>query len=177
MEDPGKQDPLMKKITQQNIKNAFSSESEDYMKYLIFAEKAKEEGFSNVARLLQTIAYAERVHARKYLLCLDGLSNTEENLKASLDNEKFQVEELYPSLFEVAGIQNEVEAQIGFHGSQETEQVHAKLLQKALDSVHQNKDVTIGDIHICKNCGYTLEGEPPTNCPICGMPRERFKEF
>lgn len=167
----------MKKITEQNLRNAFSSESQDYTRYLIYAEKAREEGFHNIARLFQTIAYAERVHARKYLLCIDELSGTEENLKRSLDSEKFQVQELYPSLFEVAGMQNEVEAQIGFHGSQETEQVHAALLRKALDSIQASKDVTIGEIHICRNCGFTLEGEPPTTCPICGMPKERFKDF
>ena len=167
----------MRKITEENLRNAFSSESRDYTRYLIYAEKARDEGFHNVARLFQTIAYAERVHARKYLLCLDELTDTVENLKKSLENEKYQVEELYPALFEVAGLQNEVEAQIGFHGAQETEQVHAALLRKALDSIQNSKDVVIGGIHICKNCGFTLEGEPPTNCPNCGMPRERFKEF
>jgi rubrerythrin len=33
------------------------------MKYLIFSDKAGNEGFTNIARLFTAIAFAERVHA------------------------------------------------------------------------------------------------------------------
>jgi rubrerythrin len=167
----------MKKIVEQSLKTAFASECQDNMRYLIFAEKAKEEGLHNLARLFQSIAYAERVHAKKYLQCLNEIGSSKDNLQTSFNNEKYQMDELYPSFFEVAGLQNEVEAQIGFHCSQEAEHIHTTIFQKATESIQGNKDVVLGAIHICRSCGYTLEGEPPANCPVCGIGRESFKEF
>ena len=167
----------MKKITESNLKFAFTSECNDYVRYLLYAEKAKEEGFQNLTRLFQSIAYAERVHAKKYLLSQGELGNSANNLENALNNEKFQVEEMYPAYFEVAGMQNEVESQISFHCSVEVEQIHATLFQKAKESISGNKDIILGEIHICTNCGFTLEGEPPASCPVCGIPKERFKTF
>ncbi|RLG49141.1 MAG: rubrerythrin family protein, partial [Thermoproteota archaeon] len=39
------------------------------------------------------------------------------------------------------------------------------------------KDIEIRKIYICPKCGYTVEGQPPERCPVCGLPREKFKEF
>jgi rubrerythrin len=167
----------MKKVTEQNLKTAFANESQDNMRYLLFAEKAKEEGLHNLARLFQSIAYAERIHAKKYLMALDEMRDSKNNLLCAISIENHQTEEIYPSFFEVAGLQNEVEAQIGFHGSQEAERIHHTILQKALETVSLDRDIVLGAIHICRTCGFTLEGEPPTNCPVCGIGRESFKEF
>jgi rubrerythrin len=32
-------------------------------------------------------------------------------------------------------------------------------------------------VYICQVCGYTVEGDAPDRCPICGAPKERFKKF
>jgi len=32
-------------------------------------------------------------------------------------------------------------------------------------------------VYICPDCGYTVEGEAPEFCPICGRKREEFKKF
>ncbi|MDN5345605.1 MAG: hypothetical protein PWQ73_102, partial [Petrotoga sp.] len=32
-------------------------------------------------------------------------------------------------------------------------------------------------IFICDVCGYTVEGEAPEKCPVCGAPRSKFVEF
>jgi rubrerythrin len=53
-------------MTRQFLVNAFSGESMAHMRYLIFAEIAEKEGFTNVARLFRAIAHAELVHARNH---------------------------------------------------------------------------------------------------------------
>ncbi|MCK5562975.1 rubrerythrin family protein, partial [Candidatus Bathyarchaeota archaeon] len=53
----------MRKMTEDNLKSAFAGESQAHMRYLIFANKAEQEGFPNVARLFRAIAYAEQLHA------------------------------------------------------------------------------------------------------------------
>ncbi|MEM2562069.1 MAG: ferritin family protein, partial [Candidatus Bathyarchaeia archaeon] len=49
----------MRKMTEENLKSAFAGESQAYMRYLIFSEKAEEEGFKNVGKIFRAIAYAE----------------------------------------------------------------------------------------------------------------------
>lgn len=167
----------MRKITKQKLEEALVQECLDHVKYLIYAEKAKEEGLANVARLFQTLAYAERIHAKRFLKSLGELGSTRENLARCFENEKYEAEEMYPALFELSGMMNEVEAQIGFHGAQQTESIHAGLLARAQESMDAKKDVIVAEVHICKSCGFTLEGSPPPSCPICGMPKSNFKEF
>ncbi|OYT52811.1 rubrerythrin, partial [Candidatus Bathyarchaeota archaeon ex4484_135] len=53
----------MGEMTRRFLKDAFAGESQAHMRYLIFADKAENEGFPNVARLFRAIAYAEFVHA------------------------------------------------------------------------------------------------------------------
>ena len=58
----------MRKMTERNLRDAFAGESQAHMRYLIFAEKAEQEGLLNVARLFRAIAHAEFVHAKKNTL-------------------------------------------------------------------------------------------------------------
>ena len=75
----------MKKMTEEFLKAAFSGESQAHMKYLIFAEKAEEEGLKNIARLFRAIAYAEYVHARNHLKELGMVGVTKDNLQAAIE--------------------------------------------------------------------------------------------
>lgn len=61
----------MRKMTKENLRNAFAGESQAHMRYLIFAEKAEEEGFKNLARLFRAIVYAEQVHATNHYNVLE----------------------------------------------------------------------------------------------------------
>jgi rubrerythrin len=49
--------------------------------------------------------------------------------------------------------------------------------EKALESVSSGKDVYLGPIQVCEVCGYTLEGEAPDMCPICGALNDNFTAF
>lgn len=167
----------MRKMTEANLRSAFAGESQAHMKYLIFAEKAEEEGYSNVARLFRAIAYAEQVHATNHFKALGDLGGSVENLGAAIDGETYEVEEMYPAFDAVANLQEEKEAQRSIHFALEAEKIHAAMYQQARQSVESGKDMEVGQIVICSVCGYTGEGEPPDRCPVCGAPAERFKKF
>ena len=52
----------MRIMTEQNLRDAFSGESQAHMKYQIYSKVAEKEGYPNVARLFyKAIAYAELV--------------------------------------------------------------------------------------------------------------------
>lgn len=167
----------MKKMTEANLKNAFAGESQASMKYMTFARRAEEEGFHNIARLFRAIAYAEQVHATNHLQALRLISSTSDNLKNAIEGERYEVEEMYPSYNAVAKLQEERDAERTISWALQTEKIHLTIYQKALKAVEEKKDLETANIYICERCGYTIEGEPPERCPICGASREKFKEF
>jgi len=167
----------MRKITEQNLNNAFAGESMAHLRYLIFADYAEQEGYPNVARLFRAIAYAEQVHAQNHYRELGGIRSTKENLQTAIDGETFEVEEMYPAYNKVAELQGEQGAVRSTHYALEAEKIHAGMYQEAKQAVEGGKDIQLGKVYICSVCGYTVEGEAPERCPVCGATREKFKEF
>ena len=167
----------MKKMTEENLKNAFAGESQAHMKYMAFADKAEKENLLNVARLFRANSFAEQVHATNHLRTLSGIGNTSENIKEAIEGETFEVEEMYPAYVCVAQEQEEKGAETMTKWALEAEKVHAELYKKALDSVESGQDMEAQPIHVCQVCGFTVEGEAPDICPVCGSPKEKFTEF
>jgi rubrerythrin len=181
----------MRKMTEQNLINAFGGESQAHMRYLHFADQAEKEEFSNVTRLFRAIAYAEYIHAGDHyreLRHLDGgyvansmaafgPGDTKKNLGLAIAGETFEIEEMYPTYIDVAKFQGEKGAQRSFEWSYASEKLHKLLFEKALDSVNLGKDVELGPVQVCGVCGYTLEGEAPDRCPICNALKNKFTAF
>ena len=181
----------VKEITKANLGSAFAGESQAHMRYQKYAEIARDEGFSNMARLFEAIAWAERVHAGNHLHCMRdlrevvvtvagtpfGLGDTSTNLQFGIDGETFEITEMYPAYIEVAKSQGENEAIQSFNWAFQAEQIHAKMYQRAKSVVDSGIDIELGKVQICGRCGHTLEGDAPDKCPICGAPREICKEF
>ncbi|MCX8171759.1 MAG: rubrerythrin family protein, partial [Candidatus Bathyarchaeota archaeon] len=114
----------MRKMTEDNLKNAFAGESQAHMRYLIFAEKAEEEGFKNVARLFRAIAYAEMVHAANHYNVLGMIRGTAENLQEAINGETYEVNEMYPAYNAVAKLQDEKGAQRTTDWALQAEKIH-----------------------------------------------------
>ncbi len=167
----------MRKMTKANLEAAFAGESQAHMKYLIFADEALKEGFSQVARLFRAIAFAEQVHATNHLRALGAVGQSEANLQVAIDGETFEVDEMYPAYKAVAELQEEKSAVRSTHYALEAEKVHAGMYQRAKQAVEAGNDAKVGDIYVCEVCGYTVEGEVPARCPICGAPKEKFRKF
>ncbi|MEM2529583.1 MAG: rubrerythrin family protein [Candidatus Bathyarchaeia archaeon] len=167
----------MRRMTEENLKSAFSGESQAHMRYLIFAKRAEEEGFPNVARLFRAIAYAEQIHATNHYDALGMIRGSFENLQAAIDGEDYEVNEMYPAFDAVAKLQGEGVAQRAFEWALQAEKIHAGMYQRARQSVGEGRDMRLGPVYICEKCGYTIEGEAPSRCPLCGAPSEKFKKF
>jgi rubrerythrin len=167
----------MKKMTEENLKNALAGESQAHIKYLAFADKAVKENFPNVARLFRANAYAEQVHATNHFRTLGGIGKTLENLETAFSGETFEIAEMYPAHIQVAVEQNEKGAETTNRWALAAEKVHAGLYEKAKKAVEKGKDVDPKPIHVCQVCGFTVEGEAPDKCPVCGSPKEKFTRF
>ena len=100
-----------------------------------------------------------------------------ENLQDAIEGETFEVEEMYPDYIRVAEDEQEKHAETTTRWALAAEKVHAELYKKAKESVAKGQDVDIKQIHVCQVCGFTVEGEAPDKCPVCGSPKEKFKRF
>ncbi|MFW6160342.1 MAG: rubrerythrin family protein, partial [Acidobacteriota bacterium] len=100
-----------------------------------------------------------------------------ENLEIAIEGEGFEVNEMYPVYIEVARKQGEKGAETATSWALAAEKVHEKLYKKAKETAAQGKDADITVLNVCSVCGFTVEGEAPAKCPVCGSPREKFKEF
>jgi rubrerythrin len=167
----------VKKMTEANLKNAFAGESQANTKYNIFSEKAKKEGYPNVARLFAATSFSEQVHASNHNRILSGVKPTSENLQAGIEGESFEIDEMYPAYKAVAAAQGEKQAEKYVDWALASEKVHVCLYQKAKQAVDNKKDADFGPLNVCTVCGYTVDGEAPDKCPICNSPKDKFKAF
>ena len=177
--------------TEQNLKNAFSCESQANMIYVLSGTIANEKGLDNVARLFEAIAYAEQVHSSHYFENLNylkevsityglagfGPGDSSKNLDIAIEGETFLLTEVFPAYIEKANQENLDKAERYFYWSVETGKSHVDLFKEAKRAVDIGNDLEIDKIYICSRCGYAGEGEAPNACPICGALKEEFKIF
>ncbi len=164
----------MKEKTLENLKAAFAGESQANRRYLAFATKADEEGFSQAAKLFRAAAESETVHALKHLAAMGTVGQTSENLGAAINGETFEFQELYPDMIKTAKEDDEKAAWISFMNANTVEQEHAALFKELLGNLEGAKPVTY---YVCQNCGHVHINEMPDKCPVCGWSHKFFTKI
>ena len=160
--------------TDQNLKDAFAGESQANRRYLAFAQKAEEEGYTQAAKLFRAAAEAETVHALNHVRAAGEIKSTLDNLNAAIGGETFEFMKMYPEFLATAKKEGNKQASWSFDVANKVEQVHAKLYQKAIDALKNKKDMPKVEYYVCSVCGNTVEGEPPEKCPVCGNPKSKY---
>jgi rubrerythrin len=111
---------IVKSMTENALLSAFAGESMAHMRYLVFADIAEKEGYSNVPRLFRAVAYAEQVHATNHYNVLRvfnedakissgapiGPGDTSKNLDLAYRGEVYEIEEVHPVYLEIAKYQD-----------------------------------------------------------------------
>lgn len=162
--------------TQDNLKEAFAGESQANRKYLAFAQKADSDGFPMVAKLFRAAAEAETVHAHAHLRVLNGVKSTPENLQEAIDGEGFEFQKMYPQFLADAQSEDQKGAEVSFRNALAVEEIHHGLYSKASEAVKTGTDLSAAAVFVCSVCGNTVLGEAPDQCPVCGVPKDRFSE-
>ncbi len=157
--------------TEQNLSEAFAGESQANRKYLAFAKQAEQEGYKQVAKLFRAAAEAETVHAHSHLRTLKGVKSTVDNLQEAIAGETHEFKNMYPAMIEAAKAEDEKAAVRSFTFANEVEKVHAALYEKALSGLEKLEET---DYYVCSVCGYTVEGAPPDDCPVCQAKSKAF---
>ena len=161
--------------TQENLQAAFAGESQANRRYLFFAEQAEKEGHPQIARMFRAIAEAETVHARNHLGVLGGIGSTKENLEEAIKGEHYEFMQMYPEFINQAKTEGDSGAGAVLDYANKVEKIHHGLYEKAHQSLEGGTPLEDKPYFVCQVCGYTVAGQAPEKCPICGAPHSKFK--
>lgn len=172
--------------TLDNLQAAFHGETNANARYLVFAQKADQEGYGEVASLLRAAAKAEEIHAQNHAAVIrqmDGvpvaqieptvLKTTRENLKVAIQGETYERDIMYPEFIEAAKQQKASAALRSFTFALKVEAVHAVLFQDALDNLEKLRGPRHA-YYVCPDCGNTLAELAIVRCLVCGHLKTGF---
>lgn len=165
--------------TENNLRAAFSGESQARNKYTYFASKARKDGYVQIAEIFEETAENEKEHAKIwYKLLNGGINDTKENLKNAASGENFEFTDMYATFAREARMEGFDEIAELFEGVAKIEEEHEKRFLKLLDNI-EKKVVFSKDeetIWQCSNCGHICIGkEAPEICPVCAQPQSYFR--
>jgi rubrerythrin len=130
--------------TEQNLKDAFSGESQANRRYLYFAAKADVEGYNDVAAVFRSTGEGETGHAHGHLEYLEEtgdpatglpIGGTSDNLKAAIEGETHEYTDMYPGMAKKAREEGFDEIGDWFETLAKAERSHANRFQQALDNL------------------------------------------
>ena len=166
--------------TEKNLQAAFAGESQARNKYTFFAEKARKEGYEQIADIFEETARNEKAHAELWFKFLNGgdIGTTAENLKAAAGGENYEWTDMYADFAKTAKEEGFARIAKLFEMVGAIEKQHEARYLKLLDNV--NKELVFskdGDtIWQCQVCGHIVVGKKaPGACPVCGAPQSFFE--
>ena len=130
--------------TEENLKAAFSGESQANRRYLYFANKADVEGQNDVAALFRSTAEGETGHAHGHLEWLEQVGDpatglpiggTRDNLKAAVAGETHEYTDMYPGMAKTARQEGFDEIADWFETLAKAERSHANRYTRALNEL------------------------------------------
>ena len=164
--------------TEQNLRAAFSGESEARNKYTYFASAAKKAGYEQIADFFLKTAENEKEHAKLWFKALNGIGNTEQNLQAAADGENWEWTDMYAKFAKEAEEEGFYELAKQFRGVAAIEKSHEERYLALLNNLKIGtvfeKDTE--QVWECRNCGQMHTGATaPEICPVCNHPQAYFE--
>ncbi|MCR5741272.1 MAG: rubrerythrin family protein [Gammaproteobacteria bacterium] len=164
--------------TEKNLMTAFAGESQARNKYTYFAQKAREEGYEQIAALFEETALNEMNHAKLWFEALGGICSTEENLKAAAAGENYEYTDMYKEFAETAQAEGFNRLAYLFKAVGEIERHHEERYLKLLENVEFKKVFEKSEEKMwkCRVCGHLVLGKKaPLKCPVCGANQSFFE--
>lgn len=164
--------------TEQNLRTAFSGESEARNKYTYFASVAKKQGYEQIAGLFLKTAENEKEHAKLWFKELNGLGDTAENLLSAAEGENFEWTDMYAGFAKTAEEEGFPELAAKFRLVADIEKHHEERYRALLKNVQTAKVFEKSEVKIweCRNCGHIVVGtSAPEVCPVCNHPQSYFE--
>ena len=122
--------------TEENLKIAFSGESQARNKYTYYASQARKEGYNKIAKIFEETAHNEMAHAKIWFRLLHGgMPSTKENLMDAINGENYEWEDMYDTFAKEADEEGLHEIAELFRGVGKIEKEHANRYKELLDKI------------------------------------------
>jgi rubrerythrin len=179
----------MREATAKCLRDGFCANSIAHTRYLLYAQKAKEESFPSIARLFRALALSRYTRAAEqyrltqeligtHTACSDTyftFNRTMDNLERARNAESHEANEVVPAYVAVAESQGEEAAAKSLKRSAAICRRRAALLDSVfLKTQHAAAEPVIGEVFVCKACGMVAENVPVEGCPVCGTDVDGF---
>lgn len=177
--------------TEHNLLASFAGESQARSRYTLFAEKALEEGYHQIANIFLETAEQELSHAKQFFSMLEGgvvtinagypagsVGTTLENLAAAAAGEREEWSDLYENFAKTAADEGFPQVAALFKMVAKVEVMHEQRYIKLME--HLKNGTTFASTEpvewMCLKCGYTLTSTTaPKRCPVCGADQGWFQ--
>ena len=164
--------------TEQNLRDAFSGESQARNKYTYYASVAKKNGYEQIAALFLKTAENEKEHAKLWFKALGELGDTPENLLHAAEGENYEWTDMYARMAREADEEGFHELAQQFRDVAAIEKHHEERYRKLLKNVETQEVFKKAGVQIweCRNCGHIVVGTAaPDICPVCKHPQSYFE--
>ena len=164
--------------TEQNLRTAFSGESEARNKYTFFASTAKKEGYEQIAALFQKTADNEKEHAKMWFKELQGIGSTADNLLSAAEGENYEWTDMYDSFAKTAEEEGFPELAQKFRLVGEIERHHEERYRALLRNVETAKALKRARSRSGSAATAATSSSaprPPTSAPPATTPRATSK--
>ncbi|MDE6946391.1 MAG: rubrerythrin family protein [Anaeroplasmataceae bacterium] len=164
--------------TEQNLRTAFSGESEARNKYTYFASVAKKEGYEQIAAIFLKTAENEKEHAKLWFKELKGIGNTLDNLESAARGENYEWTDMYAEFAKTAEEEGFHDLAKKFRLVAAIEKHHEERYRALIQNIEMAKVFEKSEVKVweCRNCGHIMVGtKAPEVCPTCNHPQSYFE--
>lgn len=166
--------------TYKNLRTAFTGEVQAHAKYLYFSDKAKKEGYEQIAEIFKYTAENELEHAKLWFKQLGLLQDTLKNLETAASGENFEWSKMYKEFAETAKEEGFIQIERLFRGVADIEKHHEERYNKLKSNI-ENQEVFSRleeEAWQCRNCGHIHYGnKAPEVCPVCAHLQSFFQIY
>lgn len=178
--------------TEHNLLASFAGESQARSRYTLFAEKAREEGYEQIAAIFMDTAEQELSHARMFFNLLEGgtveisagypagvVGDTKTNLAEAAAGEREEWSDLYANFSQTAMEEGFPDVAALFKMVAKVEIEHEKRYLRLLERLTEDQEFSSENEEQewqCMHCGYVHKGKnAPKKCPVCGKEQGYFE--
>jgi rubrerythrin len=157
--------------TEANLMAAFMGESQARNRYSYFADRARDEGFDEIAKFFEDTATNEKVHAKVWYKLINGgdMNDTKQNLRDAIAGENEEHTKMYPSFAATAMEEGFLDIAKLFAEIARIEKKHEEQCKSILEGL---ENITGMNFHApdmtCLECGHDFNVERDyERCPVC----------
>ncbi|MFA9422759.1 MAG: rubrerythrin family protein [Sedimentibacter sp.] len=162
--------------TYENLQKSFEREMQESSKYLIYGEKARQDGYEQIGNVFEDTARTDRAHGEIWFKLLNNgqMPSTLENLEESYNYKCCEWTDMYIDYATTARAEGYPDIANLFNQVAHIEMLHDYKFDNMAENIRNNqvfcKDNKVA--WVCLSCGNLVWNEcAPEICPVCGYPR------